>query len=629
MRFILRIREKFIEDIKNGIKTKEFRLNDEERKQIKVNDVLTLKSKSSENYVNVVVKKIETEKNWIDVIDKYYESIFSNLFKTKEEAYKECLKFYPREKVEKYGIIVFDIECEKVSYSNVDCLIDTNIFIKRESSNNATNETMHLYNWFRELNIEVYLHELTKEEIQNHIKRDVVNNLLTKTESYQILRKSNFTTKSKDFDEVINKYNTKDNHEIDNQMLFEVFSGHVSLLITDDNLMHEKARKLYISDRVKRTNECLEIFETEHPDLINYQVLSIEKKRFSEINLNDKFFDTLKEDYNFGSNNNFEKWFENKSKHNECAYVFEDNGNVKGFLYLKTEEEHEKYSNIDPQFSSKKRLKIGTFKIAEDKTGFRLSERFIKIIFDNAMLRKVDEIFVTMYQNKRPGVKNLINKLESWGFYIWGNKTDSGEIVMVKDMKNYHQNKNPRFNFPLLKMNKSYYFLPIKAEYHSKLFPDMRLNKEKTMMYNEEMSYAYALEKIYITRVGNFSAQPGDIVLIYRMGEDESRSRHYSSTVTGVAVIQEIKVTNNYEEFCKECSNKSVFKQDDLQVLFKKNFHSIIKLLDYKTFTKKVILKELREMKIIGYNEGPRILQQIQYDEFKNICEKGETKIYE
>ena len=46
-------------------------------------------------------------------------------------------------------------------------------------------------------------------------------------------------------------------------------------------------------------------------------------------------------------------------------------------------------------------------------------------------------------------------------------------------------------------------------------------------------------------------------------------------------------------------------------------------------FLKKVILKELREMKIIGYNDGPRILQQIQYDEFKNICEKGETKIYE
>ena len=34
-------------------------------------------------------------------------------------------------------------------------------------------------------------------------------------------------------------------------------------------------------------------------------------------------------------------------------------------------------------------------------------------------------------------------------------------------------------------------------------------------------------------------------------------------------------------------------------------------------------------MKIIGYTEGPRILQEIQYDEFKNICEKGETKIYE
>lgn len=40
------------------------------------------------------------------------------------------------------------------------------------------------------------------------------------------------------------------------------------------------------------------------------------------------------------------------------------------FLYLKVEDENENYSNINPQFSPKRRLKIGTFKVISN--GFRL-----------------------------------------------------------------------------------------------------------------------------------------------------------------------------------------------------------------------------------------------------------------
>jgi hypothetical protein len=41
----------------------------------------------------------------------------------------------------------------------------------------------------------------------------------------------------------------------------------------------------------------------------------------------------------------------------------------------------EKY-DITPIFEMKRRLKIGTFKV--NSTGFRLGERFLKIIFDTA-----------------------------------------------------------------------------------------------------------------------------------------------------------------------------------------------------------------------------------------------------
>ena len=58
--------------------------------------------------------------------------------------------------------------------------------------------------------------------------------------------------------------------------------------------------------------------------------MGLHQKLFKEIDLNDPFFNSLKEDYN-----EFPIWFEKKS--NESAYVFLDNKRVEGFLYLKYE----------------------------------------------------------------------------------------------------------------------------------------------------------------------------------------------------------------------------------------------------------------------------------------------------
>ena len=59
-------------------------------------------------------------------------------------------------------------------------------------------------------------------------------------------------------------------------------------------------------------------------------------------------------------------------------------------------------------FSPKKRLKIGTFKVISN--GLRLGERFVKIIFDNALKNHVQEIYVTIY-DKRSEQKRLIELL--------------------------------------------------------------------------------------------------------------------------------------------------------------------------------------------------------------------------
>ena len=99
---------------------------------------------------------------------------------------------------------------------------------------------------------------------------------------------------------------------------------------------------------------------------------NMKRKTFAEIDLNDPFFQSLKDDYP-----EFEQWF--KRKNNQDAFVqYDDNNRVIGFLYLKIEQGD--VSDVNPIIQANKILKVGTFKI--DAHGTKLGEQFIKVILD-------------------------------------------------------------------------------------------------------------------------------------------------------------------------------------------------------------------------------------------------------
>lgn len=67
-----------------------------------------------------------------------------------------------------------------------------------------------------------------------------------------------------------------------------------------------------------------------------------ERKRFSEIDLNDSFFDSLKADYpGTSSSTDFVQWFTKKAAEGKRALVFEDDQGVGAFVNLKPGETEE------------------------------------------------------------------------------------------------------------------------------------------------------------------------------------------------------------------------------------------------------------------------------------------------
>lgn len=109
--YYLKIRDKFISDIKNRIKKHEYRLATPERMQVKIGDTFVLISNQNrDNFVRVTIKGIKIYNSWTEALAENWRQDFKNIFPSLEKTLKECYRFYPKDEVDRYGIVEFEIE---------------------------------------------------------------------------------------------------------------------------------------------------------------------------------------------------------------------------------------------------------------------------------------------------------------------------------------------------------------------------------------------------------------------------------------------------------------------------------------------------------------------------------------
>lgn len=246
------------------------------------------------------------------------------------------------------------------------------------------------------------------------------------------------------------------------------------------------------------------------------------QRKFWEIDLNDPFFNSLKEDY-LG----FEKWFHKKS-YEEAIVQYDSNNMLEAFLYLK--EENSEVIDIEPKLPSAKHLKVGTFKIDAHNT--KLGERFVKIILDYAIDNGFVDIYVTIFK-KHDG---LINLLKKYGFELHGSKND--EIVLLKKFDAFTGDMCK--DYPLISTRgKNKYVLSVYPKYHTPLFPDSILSNENRDRFNiiNDTSYTNSIHKIYVCSMKNaLTLKNGDILVIYRTNDKLGPAR-YRSVATSICLV--------------------------------------------------------------------------------------------
>ena len=488
-------------------------------------------------------------------------------------------------------------------------LLDTNIVVYRESDNSAMDGIGELFR-IAENNgrVQKYINPIIKEEILQNIHDDKRKILLDRLNSYNMLENPS----KKICDEIKNRFAEIDkstNDLNDNLILTDVYLGRVDLLVTEDKKIKEKALTLGIQNKVMGINEF--IYKSKQTKKISHNILDIQTVKMGELDISDSFFDGLKKSYP-----GFEKWFERKA--NETAYCYFENDKLLGLLFLKNEEiGDDTYLDIKPNMKHNRKLKISTFKVDVEKK--KIGERFMKIIFDQAIYSKVDEIYVTIFDDDDKKL-NLIKYFERFGFRFFGKKNGK-ELVYIRNMSKRIDVNFPLKTYPYISMDSDAFVVAIKPEYHTYLLPDSKLSKE--VYRNIHMPVEYAIKKYFITASG-FKKKPktGDNIIFYRT-KDPIIPAKYSSVLTTIGVVTNIYTPNTVDELIKIVEGKTVYRNDEIINYYKNkmNITYVIEFAYVTTLGNKINLNDCLMNSILF--EVPRGIEQISKNQFSKIIELG------
>ena len=310
-----------------------------------------------------------------------------------------------------------------------------------------------------------------------------------------------------------------------------------------------------------------------------------ERKSFAEINLDDPFFDSLKQDYGGDSPQSFIPWFNRKADEGKKALVFEDANGIGAFINLKAGEDEEIPLDNGTILPRIPRMKISTMKIDDRYRGRRIGEGALGLTLWKWRDSGSNEIYVTVY----PKHETLILLLERYGFTLAGKKAN-GECVYIKDRRHLDFS-DPCKAFPFLSGSiQQAGCIPIDMTYHDTMFAASEV--ANTLQERVDISVANGLKKVYIGSAKRLGFKAGDPVFIYRKYTGNQGKPGHKSCITSYCISTRIEIVKSngqelipYDKYRHIIGNKSVF--DDMELQTKYNTLpnlTLIELLYYGFF---------------------------------------------
>jgi rRNA-processing protein FCF1 len=450
-------------------------------------------------------------------------------------------------------------------------LIDTNIFIYRETDQVLSDDLQNLTKLLSDIGAIVLIHPSSHGEIARIREPEKRKVMLSKVRAYSLLEAPPYPREDDEFFFRI-EAPADLRFSVDNLLLYAVFRNAVDYLVTEDRGIHRNAAKLGITDRVLSIVEALQDFGKYVVRDRVYTSPAIVMLPVNNLDVNDPIFDVLKQDYG----KEFIPWFERICKAGRKCFVnYRSDGRLGALLIFKHEDE-----SIDsiPPLPKKKRLKLATFIVSHIRQ--RIGELFIRLAVDIAIGSQTDEIYLTHFIKEDDRLVDLITE---YGFNHVADKTGR-EAVFTKSLVCSPESCS---RLTPLELHKQFYpsfydgpsvrkfIVPIRPAYHDQLFIDYRRRRVTlTEYFGEFYPEGNSIKKVYITHSNIRKIRPGDLIFFYR--SDDTKG------ITSLGVVESFHPgLENIDEISRLVTRRTVYSQVEINamkkplsvILFTHHFH--------------------------------------------------------
>jgi ribosomal protein S18 acetylase RimI-like enzyme len=464
-------------------------------------------------------------------------------------------------------------------------LIDTNVVIGLEDNTLVDARLAELARKCSSYGVRLFIDSAVDDDIwrdRDSTRRDVT---LSKLERFERLTGVPYPNDA----QLARKYGAinTDNDRSDVRLLFCLEQGAADFLITRDIRLIKRATRCLLSDRVMTVEDAVVwLRQTFEPTAVELPYV-VEQEAYA-IDRTNPIFDGLRADYP-----GFDEWLERCALEHRKCWVVIVGGEMAGIIIRKDESRHD----AGIQSPGDKILKLCTFKMAPQYRGDKFGEHLLKQSLWFAQANHYDVVYLTAFANK----EDLISLLQSYGFSQTA-RMPNGELVFEKvllygplipsnqeDMFEFDRRSYPRFYDG---QRAAKYCVPIKGEYHKKLFPEISFRKilplfSGTALANElaasphqERIPGNCIRKVYLCRAKASSLKPGDLLFFYLSKDDELEA---SQSITTVGVVENVSKCDRADDLIRMTAKRSVFSAEELVGLTqsKAGPKSPVKVIDF------------------------------------------------
>ena len=479
-------------------------------------------------------------------------------------------------------------------------LLDTNVAIKLEDPKPVDPPAALLAQLCQKHNLTLHVSDANYADINRD--KDSVRRRLTysKLEKYVRLREVALDSES----DLIRRFGPirNENDRCDLQLLGILDKKAVDLLISEDTELIRRAERgklgvkvLGIADAVDYISRTYESHTVELP--------YIEEVPAYQIDIDDVFFDSLREDYP-----GFNKWFEDRcvNRHRSC-WVIRFDGKLAGLVIRKPEKQEE----ADCATKADKILKVSTFKLSSEYQGEKFGEQLLKQVLWWSRSNDIEVVYLTAFEKQQV----LIGLLETYGF-IKTRTLDDGQWVLEKNLKEEvlsytsYQQDPVSFNRQIYP---AYYdgpqsrkfVVPILPRFYRILFPEAFPDSQLSLFIGSSTDANHTpgntIRKIYICRAPTTKLEPGSVILFY-VTKDERRLQ--AQSICTVGVVESVTEASTLNELMLLTTRRSAYTRKQLEKLVNYS-EKPLKVIDFLLTLHLNKPVDLHTLKANGILEGP------------------------